>query len=476
MKKLFVFSLLMAQLCAKGQHVNFVSDEFSGVQKNINGRDHYIKLDGDNFLYAGSKLYDDEVTLYKLDKNCKTLWNIPEVKGFLYASKLNNNILVFTESYDKSYIANSIHVQLLSSDKGQVIAQKNIPVVSGNQRTIFYLLSDSDKNFRYLLMRTTQQKGSSKYVNFKDEKTEGYTDKLEALSLNDKLDIKTTDLNVQPFQQAAFISSICNEQSDIFISYLQNNTISVSRYNAGEPNIAATVSAKTNFDKDVAIFSTGFTRLQQNTVILSCTFDEEKETWNTLVTGTFDFDNNKAVVTQDLIDKSYIKQYTESYDAGLGNVYTIGMMIYKDKIIVIKEGQTPKYTMNKDDIYYVYQPLIIDVYDFNMKKIKELIVDENEYVFPSFSNAGYKILNNSLYLFYTQNKGIGLQPKYRIINLDNMVVGKEVEFEMDRKINSALYGPGIVWLDNATLVPFLSKDNLFSGKKYSTVFRSVDFK
>src|SRR5436305_15297693 len=82
--------------------------------------------------------------------------------------------------------------------------QKEITVFSNKTFTDTYVLTDSNQNFKYLILRSTEQEKSRSF-NFKYEQHGGFTDNLQAVSFNEKLDITTTTLNTSNIQKAQFI-------------------------------------------------------------------------------------------------------------------------------------------------------------------------------------------------------------------------------------------------------------------------------
>jgi len=223
MKKILIVTILLfQQMFSYSQEIKFTSDELTGMQSQLaNDNTYYLLLNDNNVFYAGGKADGSDMILYTLNKEGIVMWSNSKIDNFLGAAKFKNNILVFSASNEsRSGYIHSIRATLLGAEKGQVILEKEIPVFSDKTFTDTYVLTDSNQNFKYLLMRSTEQEKSRSY-NFKYEQHGGFTDNLQAVSLNEKLDVATITLNTTNIQKAQFISCICNNDGDIFIAFAQ---------------------------------------------------------------------------------------------------------------------------------------------------------------------------------------------------------------------------------------------------------------
>jgi hypothetical protein len=133
----------------------------------------------------------------------------------------------------------------------------------------------------------------------------------------------------------------------------------------------------------------------------------------------------------------------------------------------VKYGQEP---------YFDFKPLVVSIYNKEMHQEKELTVNEDFRAYISYSSVGYKILGNKLFLFFNYNKGkIKIHTRYQIIDLDNLALENETELDVDHKLSTILYGPGMIWFNNTALIPFIHQENILSANKLSTTFKAVDF-
>ncbi len=473
MKKMLMLLLLCIFYLSNAQQIKFSSDDFPGIEKRmINTNDYYLPLNENEFLFAGGKGNSDDVSLIKLDKNCKALWSIPKIEGYLSAAKFNNNIVVFSAKNSNKYgfrFINFIHATLINNETGKIISEKDIPSYTNKAITDIYILTDSSKNFQYLVLRSTEQEKIMMVSAFKSEQDFGYTDNLQAISFDKDFNVINNTLDIAEIQKAQFIACTCNDNGDIFFASIQNNVININRYNAVSSKISTNVNAKTNFENDVAVWQ-GEIKLHQNNLWLACKFDESKTTPLSLVTGIFNLNDKQGRIQQDLMDKDYLKQYAEK----TSSVNIIGTEFYKDKFIVIKEFNTSNHTVSQTN-YTVYGPIIISVYSSAMKLLKELEINEKFSVFYNLNCAGYKLLNNQLFVFSNKTKLSGAKTNYQIINLDNFSLSDENEIKIDSKLNMILYSPGIVWFKNSALLPYAEQNNMFNPNKIFTNFKSVDF-
>jgi len=329
-------------------------------------------------------------------------------------------------------------------------------------------LTDSARNFKYLILRSTQQDKVTLIAASKAAELFGHTDNMQAIRLDSNLNIITTALDVSGIQKAEFIECTCNNENDIFVASIENNTISASRYSAGGSKITATVNAACNFENDVVVTKAQIA-LYQNKLWIAGKFDEAKNP-NSLVTGVFNFDNKKGLIQQDIIDKDYLKQYAQK----ISNVDIVGTEFYNDKFIVIKDFYTAGRTYQGTD-HTIFGPLVVSIYSSTLKQLKEATADENFDLFYSIPSAYFKLLNNQLFIFYNETKFRGIYTKYYTINLDNFSVSAVNQIETDAKLTSMLYGPGIVWFDKTALLPYATQHNSLNPNKMVTNFKAVGF-
>lgn len=474
MRPTLTLLLLCIFYLSDAQQIKFSSDDFPGIEKRmINTNDYYLPLDDNAFLFAGGKGNSDDVTLIKLNKNCKKLWSVPKIENYLAAAKFDKNILVFSANNSNKYslnFINAVHVSLINNETGRIIAEKDIPSYTSKTITDIYVLTDSAKQLKYLILRSTEEEKIFTLAEFKANQAIGYTDNLQAIGFDKDLNINNTSLDIADIQKAQFITCTCNGNGDIFLASIENNVLSVNRYNAGSSKISASVNAKTNFENDVVAWQSEI-KLQQNNIWLACKFDESKTTPLSLVTGVFNFDNKQGRIKQDLLDKDYLKQYAEK----TSRINIIGTDFYKDRFVVIKEFNTADQSPISRTPSTDYGPVIVSVYNSEMKLLKELEINEKFSVFYNLDCAGYKLLNNQLFVFYNKTKLSGAKTNYKVINLDNFSVSDETEIKIDSRLNMVLYGPGIVWFNNSALLPYAEQNNMFNPNKIFTSFKGTDF-
>src|SRR2546423_1442810 len=97
MKIMFTLALLGIVSLLNAQQEQFTSDDFPGIEKKmVNTNHYYLPLNNNEFLIAVGKPNDDDVTIIKSDKNCKTLWSVPNVQGYLGAVSFDKNIIIFS--------------------------------------------------------------------------------------------------------------------------------------------------------------------------------------------------------------------------------------------------------------------------------------------------------------------------------------------------------------------------------------------
>ncbi len=305
--------LLCTSLLTKAQQALFTSNDFPGIERSmINSNRYYLPLNNSEFLFAVSKAHSDDVTIIKADKTCKTLWTLPNIEGYLSVAVLGKNILVFSagnSGVSDYYFPDFVHATLLDNASGKIIAEKDIPD-NAKACTDIHILTDSVGNFKYLILRPTELEEVKRVPHFNARENFGHTVNLQVITFDNNLNINTNNLDVSTIQKAAFLGCTSNDNNDIFLAFIQNNTISVFKYNAGASASSATVTAECNFEHDVAK-EDGIIRLYENKVWLACKLDDGKKTPLSLVTGIFDFNSKKGLVQQVLLEKDYLKKYVE---------------------------------------------------------------------------------------------------------------------------------------------------------------------
>ena len=474
MRQILTLALLCISYLTNAQQVQFTSDDFPGIEKNmINTNHYYLPLNNNEFLIAVGRANRDDVTLVKSDKNCKTLWSVPNIEGYLSAANFGRNILVFSAGNSGKngyYVSDAIHATLLDNGSGKIITEKDIPTYTKKAVTDIYVLTDSSGNFKYLILRSTKQGRPKIAESFNDLEDFGHTENLHAISLNNNLNINASSLDVTGIEKAEFLGCTCDNNNDIFLASIQDNLISVSKYDAGSSKVTATVTATCNFGHEV-VNTVGDITINQNNVWLACRFHEAKEMHRSLVTGIFNFNNKNGLIKQDLLDKDYLKHYAEK----TSDLWIIGTQVYGDKLVVIKEFTTYHQTSSNSG-YVGFGPLIISVYSSDMKLLKEVSADERMSAFYGLSNSFYKLIDNNLYVFYNSTKFSGIHPVYQVIDLDNFSVSDAKEIKIDdAKLNMLMYSPGIVWFNHTALLPYATQTSLLNPNKMVTKFKIVDF-
>lgn len=474
MKTTLTVVLLLSTYLLTAQQIKFTSDNFQGIEKNmINTNNYYLPIGNSEFLFAAGKANSDDVTLTKADKSCKTLWTVTGIKGYLAASILGKNILIFSainSSRWSYYFIDAVHATLLDNATGKIIAEKDVPTYTKKAVTDVYVLNDSAANFKYLILRSTELEKVRMTSMFSIRKEFGRTNNLQAISLDNNLDISTNTLAIGDIQKAEFIGCTCINNDIVFAS-IQNNSINVCRYNAGASNIAATITAACDFENDVAKIDADIS-IHNNNIWLACKFDEAKKAASSLITGVFNFDNRKGIIQHDVMDKDYLKKYAEK----ISSLSITGTEFYDDKFIVIKEfstfGTTASHTA-----YTAFGPVVISVYSSAMKLLKEVAADERVSVFYSIPSAYYKLIDNNLYVFYNSTKLSGIRSKYQVFNLDNFSLSDANEIKIDdAKLTMVLYSPGTVWFNHTALLPYAQQNNMLNPNKMVTKFKVADFK
>lgn len=473
-------ALCLISITGYCQTIQSTSDPYSGMEDQMtNSRCFYLPLSSTEFLYAGARVNSNDVSLIKLTREYKTEWSIPELDGYLGAAKLGDDIIVFSaKMYKRMGISfnylKSVHATLIDNSNGRIKGEKDVSTYSDKALMDILILTDAEHNFKYLMLRTTQQEKIVVLGQFKSEKQFGSTGNLQAISFDGNLNTKTLDFTGNAVQNGQFVSCCSNTNGDIFITTWQNNLLSISRYSAGSTGNPESITAKTNFENDAAVQDKGSIKIENNKILVCCKIDEEKKTASTIVSAVFDFDTKKSAIQQQLLDKDYLKQYDEKE----GNAYPVGCEFYNDKLIFIKEIQSVQQRGAGSDFSsnLRYNPIIVSIYEDSMRLLKELQVDEDLRVFmPSFG-SGYKILNNKLFFFYNYNKGkIGIQTRYQFINLDDFSSEQEQKFDVDARASTVLQGPGIIWFGNTGLFPFVHEESLLNPNKISTTFKTIQF-
>lgn len=473
MRKTMTLMLAFIAFVLNAQQVKFTSEDFPGIEKRmINTNQYYLPLSNSEFLVAVGKANSDDATIIKSAKNCKTLWSVPAIQGYLSAAIFGKNILVFSADGGRNgyYKIDAVHATLLDNTSGKIIAEKDIATYTKKALTDIFVLTDSANNFKDLILRSTELERLTIFELFNISEDFGYTDNLQAISLDDNLNISTNTLDVTGIQKAQFLGCTCNNNNDIFLASIQNNSISVSRYDAATSKIAASVTAACNFEHDVVKID-GEVKEHQNNIWLACGIDEVKRTASSLVTGVFNFDNKSGLIKQDLLDKDYLKGYAEK----TSHLRIIGTQFYNDKLIVIKEFNTPDRSAISNTPYVTYGPVIVSVYSSAMKLLKEVSADEKISEFYSLPSAYYKLIDNHLYMFYNSTRLSGIRSIYQVINVDDFSVSDPKQIKIDdAKLNMLLFSPGTIWFNHTALLPY-AEQNMIAPNKMVTRFKAVDF-
>ena len=117
----------------------------------------------------------------------------PKIDYYLYASVFGKDILVFS-AYNSDIhgfkAISKVHATLINSETGAIVAEKDIPTYSSKAVTDIYILTDSNNNFKYLMLRSTKEERglmltTKTYRNF------GYTENLQSISFDKNFNINT---------------------------------------------------------------------------------------------------------------------------------------------------------------------------------------------------------------------------------------------------------------------------------------------
>jgi hypothetical protein len=475
MRIMFTLALLAVISLLNAQQVQFTSNDFAGIQKKmINTNHYYLPLSNDEFLIALGKPNNDDVTIIKSDKNCRTLWSVPNIQGYLAGASLGKNIVIFSAGNSGKngyYKLDAVHATLLDNASGKIISEKDIPTPNKKSVTDIYVLSDSAGSFKDLILRSTEQDRIKIFELYDAYEDFGYTDDLEVIGLDNNLNVSTTKLDIAAIKKAQFLGCACNNNNDIFLASIQNNTISINRYNTETAVITSTVTANCSFEHEV-VKTEGDISIHGDNVLLTCKFDEAKKTAWTIITGIFDFNNKTGHIQQDLLDKEYLKRYAQK----TSDLDIIGTEFYNGIFMVVKEFSTVNSVPGSSSATIGFGPVIVSAYNLEMKPLKEVAVDERMSMFYGLPNSFYKRIDNRLYIFFNSTKWSGIRPIYQAIDIDNFSLSDMKEIKIsDPKLTMIMYGPGIVWLDHTALLPSAQQTNLLNPNKIVTKFNSVDF-
>jgi hypothetical protein len=156
------------------------------------------------------------------------------------------------------------------------------------------------------------------------------TQKIDWLSFDDKMNVKSTVTLNNNFSGARVMTIISNKQGDIFITSVQQNKLVTDKYAAGKADKTASLSTSFSKYSDGRFdgYRTKLSPDEQSVLFSVCYFTSDKS-FNT-VTANFNFPQNQVYSSS---SDTKAAMGLEKYKGGFIDFDETGFNFYKDKII-----------------------------------------------------------------------------------------------------------------------------------------------
>ena len=229
-----------------------IAQESKGVSETITGYPRSpIKLSADEYVFVSGKYGEGgDMTLVKFNSNLQVLWKKSLPDGLISVVKMDDNFLVFSSrEWAKNTYSNikTIHVTLIDSKSSNTILDKDLLTIDDKFFADPYILQDSLRNFKGLILRYSNLEHIKLFNQEKSFAQMKETQKIDWLSFDDKMNVKSTVTLNNNFSGARVMTIISNKQGDIFITSVQQNKLVTDKYAAGKADKAASLSI--NFPK-----------------------------------------------------------------------------------------------------------------------------------------------------------------------------------------------------------------------------------
>ncbi|MHB8209457.1 hypothetical protein [Mucilaginibacter sp.] len=427
--------------------------------------------------------YDDDVfELVGMNDQMQTIWR-STFKGHPYqTAKFKGNVVTIASSeFSLSKgPSNTYNAFFIDISNGKVITQNQI-ATSEDTHQHFPQLFTGDGNFCKVIIRQNDLKYGAFSIGLinwnKNIKAYNATTDLQELELNDKLEVVNS---FKPEIDAGlYIGSAVNNKGNIFISWLNSNSVEVYKYgnekDAPSKKLSSDIPIGTielNTDDEHHVTALVADEKDENKVYYAVIYKNKNKNPE-LNVGRFDFTNGKESSTTEEFIKKERKRLEKSYVGVNKKIndpeFSSDQMEFKyvnevngKLIIALATYYLVTYnsaTLTIDDA------ILINGYDLDLnQKFQQLMPVKSSNPFTKLYN-GFNIANDKLNILSNYTSGSFNSHGQALGTLDlNTGEWDKMDILSKKHVNNSDFadGKGVMWFGNSYIVPYCNPKSMVS--------------
>lgn len=475
--KRFLFACIISLFpsFALAQDENPVTDDFYDDMKDLTSVVHF----DDHMSVMQVNTSNDSFDLIALNDNMQVLWRTTIAGYGIKVGKFKNKIAAVAAAEHSTMKGNGNTYKgfIIDPATGKTLVEKVI--YDDNKDYIEQAKVLIGDNYFKIVVRQTNvtrsiHVGIPIFVIFQLNswtKEMNSTQKMNIIDLDDKLQPVST---VNPVVLGTFITAICNERGDVFVSWLNGSDIEVYKYDvnktAPSAQLTADVAIKPNdsmYLGDMILFATSKTN--PGDLYYSLMYRNEDKDMEVLL-GKMDFAANKKNGITQVIKKADLKAVEKSFvvinkkmndpDLGTPRELELRSLVKTDDNVILTFSGEVTYTSNYGS-YTLGKSLLLNVYDNDLKP-------KFQQVFPPHfvnegSESGLHAVKNKLYVVSNDKDGRENKGSYGVLDL-NTGQWDRMYYLTRKSIKGYLDGADVLWYGNGFIAPYLKIHGMFTEK------------
>ncbi|MDB5149523.1 MAG: hypothetical protein JWQ57_3543 [Mucilaginibacter sp.] len=428
---------------------------------------------------------DDSFNLIAINDKMQVLWTV-NYKGYcLGIGKFKNKIVALATTTDNPVngTPNVFKLYLADPGNGKPLAEK--VVYTGSKGVhVFTALKTGKADFLKVIVRESTVKDHFGSENWEWLQTSG----LSVFDFDEKLNVINT--TKPAVFNSIYLSAKCNNQGDLFISWLNGQNLDVYKYDIGKTSPAGHITATIPFknDKDYDVLSKiVFRPSQSNSNVLFYGVIYKKENKDVeLGTGKFDFEANEQQYVTELITKDNLKAAKKNFvpvnkdindfDLGSPNGMSIKYLDEENGKLLLAMASNSTMSGGGGNRFFIEDALIISCYDKNLQKgFQQILPKYTSYLGRTLQSAFY-VNNAKLFVITNANDGSKVFGLFGVLDINT---GKwdKMNYLSKKQMSRSHFveGPAVLWYGDSFIIPYVYPGGFMQNKENVTLQQNSYF-